>query len=82
MRALHKRDKRRTGHDFIRQRIHQDAEVGDEFAGTRDATVQKVSDPGQAEKKQGQGVMKRNRGKQDPDKDRRQGEPSDRQFVW
>ena len=56
MRAFHEGDERRAGHDLVRQRVHEDAEIGDQIAGAGDAAIQKIRHARETEKNQRQRV--------------------------
>jgi len=57
VRAFHERNERRADQYLVRQRVHQNAEVGDQAASARDAPVQIIGETGHAEKNQGQRVV-------------------------
>src|SRR5262245_18157852 len=62
---LDKRDEGRANHDFVRQRVHQDAEVCDEFPATGDLAVQKIADAAGDKQREGNGPMEGNLRKHD-----------------
>ena len=53
----HKRDERRANQDFVRQRVHQNPEIGDELVAAGDAAVKVIRQAGGAEKQEGNRLM-------------------------
>src|ERR1044071_10245650 len=54
----HKRDKGRTDEDFVGQRVHQDAEIGDQLVFAGDLAIEVVGEAREAEKDQRNGFVK------------------------
>ena len=78
---FHKSDERGANHDLVRERVHENAEVGDEIAPARDLAVEEITDTRGDEEGKGYGLAIGQGRKNDGKKPSREGEAGQRQFI-